>query len=157
MCISWKALSLPYILHAVKFMILWFQKSRSARPYCYQSYRYRVSPTSTVSTKGRSILFNYFIDMRTIVRLSISCRKNVFLLKFSNKNTFFPNEMDKLTVVLMSIKRLNKERRPLRFCQIVVTWDLLYDCNIWKHNQTRNSPGNYMTQKNSLYDLRSYT
>ena len=50
--------------------------------------------------------------MRTTVRLSISCRKNVFLLKFSNKNTFFPNEMDKLTVVLMFIKRLNKERRP---------------------------------------------
>ena len=51
--------------------------------------------------------------MRTTVRLSILCRKNVFLLKFSNKNTFFPNEMDKLTVVLMSIKRLNKERGPL--------------------------------------------
>ena len=51
--------------------------------------------------------------MRITVSLSISCRKNVFLLKFSNKNTFFPHEMDKLTVVLMSIKRLNKERRPL--------------------------------------------
>ena len=51
--------------------------------------------------------------MRTTVSLSISCRKNVFLLKFSNKNTFFPHEMDKVTVVLMSIKRLNKERRPL--------------------------------------------
>ena len=51
--------------------------------------------------------------MRTTVSLSISCRKNVFLLKFSKKNTFFPHEMDKLTVVLMSIKRLNKESRPL--------------------------------------------
>ena len=30
-----------------------------------------------------------------------------------NRNTFFLHEMDKLTVVLMSIKRLNKERRPL--------------------------------------------
>ena len=37
--------------------------------------------------KGRSILFNHFIDMRTTINLSISCRKNVFLLKttFSNK------------------------------------------------------------------------
>ena len=34
-------------------------------------------------------------------------------IEFSNKNTFFPHEMDKLTVVLMSIKTLNKERRPL--------------------------------------------
>ena len=56
-------------------------------------------------SEGRSILSNHFIDMRTTVSLSISCRKNVFLLKFSNKNTFFPYEMDKLTVVLMSIKR----------------------------------------------------
>ena len=45
--------------------------------------------------------------------MSISCRKNVFLLKFSNKNTFFPHKMDKLTVVLMSIKWLNKKRWPL--------------------------------------------
>ena len=44
--------------------------------------------------KGRSILFNHFIDMRTTVSLSISCRKN----------TFFLHEMDKLTIVLMSIK-----------------------------------------------------
>ena len=51
--------------------------------------------------------------MRTTVSLSISYRKNMFLLKFSNKKTFFPHEMDKLTIVLMSIKRLNKERRPL--------------------------------------------
>ena len=57
-----------------------------------------------LSTKGRSILFNHFIDMRTTVNLSISCRINVFLLKFSNKNTFFLHEIDKLTVVLMSIK-----------------------------------------------------
>ena len=63
--------------------------------------------------KGDLFLFNHFINMRTTVSLSISCRKNVFLLKFSNKTTFFPHEMDKLTVVLMSIKRLNKERRPL--------------------------------------------
>ena len=40
-------------------------------------------------TKGHLFLFNHFIDMRTTVSLSISCRKNVFLLKFSNKNTFF--------------------------------------------------------------------
>ena len=63
--------------------------------------------------KGHLFIFNHCIDMRTSVSLSISCRKNVFLLKFSNKNTFFPHEMDKLMVVLMSIKRLNKERRPL--------------------------------------------
>ena len=65
--------------------------------------------------KGRSILFNHFIDMRTTVNLSISCRKNVFLLKFSNKNTFFLHEMDKLMVVLMSIKWLNKIERPLSY------------------------------------------
>ena len=35
------------------------------------------------SAKGCSIWFNNFIDMRTTVNLSISCRKNVFLLKFS--------------------------------------------------------------------------
>jgi hypothetical protein len=29
---------------------------------------------------------------------------------------FFPHEMDKLTVVLMPIKRLNKERQPLEGC-----------------------------------------
>ena len=51
--------------------------------------------------------------MRTTVSLFISCRKNMFLLKFFNKNTFFPHEMDKLTDVLMSIKRLNKGRQPL--------------------------------------------
>ena len=59
--------------------------------------------------------------MRTTVSLSISCRKNVFLLKFSNKNTFFPHEMDKLMVVLKSIKTLNKERRPL-----AIRWDLFF-------------------------------
>ena len=63
--------------------------------------------------KGRSFLINHFIDMRTTVNLSISCRKNVFLLKFSNKNTVFLYEMDKLTVDLMSIKWLNKIERPL--------------------------------------------
>ena len=42
-----------------------------------------------IPTKGHLFLFNHFIDMRTTVNLSISCRKNVFLLKFSNKNTFF--------------------------------------------------------------------
>ena len=55
-------------------------------------------------TKGRSILFNHFIAMRATINLSISCRKNVFLLENFNKNTFFLHEMDKLTVVLMSIK-----------------------------------------------------
>ena len=53
-------------------------------------------------TKGRSILFNHFIDMRTTVNLSISCRK-----------TFFLHEMDKLAVVFMSIKWLNKIEQPL--------------------------------------------
>ena len=53
-------------------------------------------------SKGHLFLFNHFIDIRTAVSLSISCRKNVFLLK--KKNTFFPHEMDKLMVVLMSIK-----------------------------------------------------
>ena len=46
--------------------------------------------------KGRSILFNHFIDMRTTVNLSISYRKNVFLLENLNKNAFFLHEMDKL-------------------------------------------------------------
>ena len=64
-------------------------------------------------TKGPSILFNLFIDMRTTVSLSISCRKNVFLMENFNKNTFFLYETDKLTVVLMSIKWLNKKRWPL--------------------------------------------
>ena len=68
---------------------------------------------SGLATNSHLFLFNHFKDMRTTISLSISCRKNMFLLKFSNKNTFFPHEMDKLTVVLMSIKRLNKERRPL--------------------------------------------
>ena len=35
--------------------------------------------------------------------------------KFSNKNMFIPHEMDKLTVVLMSIKWLNKKKWPLIF------------------------------------------
>ena len=73
----------------------------------------QIPPQSHLATKGHLFLFNHFIDMKATVSLSISCRKNVFLLKFSNNNTFFPHEMDKLTVVLMSIKRLNKERRPL--------------------------------------------
>ena len=45
----------------------------------------------------------------------MSGRKKVFLLKFSNKNTFFLQEMIKLTVVLKSITWLNKIERPLRF------------------------------------------
>ena len=57
-----------------------------------------------MNPKGRLSLFNLFIDMRTTVSLSISCGKNVFLLENFNKNTFFLHEMDKLTVVLMSIK-----------------------------------------------------
>ena len=35
------------------------------------------------------------------------------MFPFHVEKTFFPHEMDKLTVVLMSKKRLNKERRPL--------------------------------------------
>ena len=34
-----------------------------------------------LSTKGCSTLFNHFIDMRTTVNLSISCRKNVFFVR----------------------------------------------------------------------------
>ena len=51
--------------------------------------------------------------MRPTVSGSISCRKNEFLLKFSNRNTFFLHEMNKLTAVLMSIELWNKERQPL--------------------------------------------
>ena len=51
--------------------------------------------------------------MRTTLYLSISCRKNVFLLENLNKNTFLLHEMDKWTVVLMSIKWLNKIEWPL--------------------------------------------
>ena len=51
-----------------------------------------------ILSKGR------FIDMRATVNLSISCRKDMFLLENFNKNTFFLHEMDKLTVVLMSMK-----------------------------------------------------
>ena len=39
-------------------------------------------------TKGRSILFNYFIDMRTTLSLSISCKKTVFVGKFQQKHVF---------------------------------------------------------------------
>ena len=63
--------------------------------------------------KGRSILFNHFINLRTSVNLSISCRKNMFLLENFNKNMFFLHEMDKLTSVLMSIEWWNKGRQPL--------------------------------------------
>ena len=51
-----------------------------------------------IITKGRSILFNHFIEMRRTVNLSISCRKKTcfcwhFPTKtrflFSNKNMFF--------------------------------------------------------------------
>ena len=69
----------------------------------------------TIRSKGHLILFTHFIDMWTTINLSISCRKNAFLLKFSNKNTVFLHEMDKLTSVLMSIKWLNKIERPLAF------------------------------------------
>ena len=44
------------------------------------------------SPKSGSIFFNHFIDMRTTVNLSISCRKNVFLLENFNKNTFFDRD-----------------------------------------------------------------
>ena len=52
--------------------------------------------------------------MRPTVSESISCRKNVFLLENFNKNTFFLHEMDKLTVVLMSIKWLNKNETDIQ-------------------------------------------
>jgi hypothetical protein len=84
------------------------------------------------NTKGRSILFNHFIDMRTTLNLSISCRKNVFLLKFSNKNTFFLHEIDKLTVVLMSIKWLNKIEWPLKHGMLQFSSVLiLYSYELW--------------------------
>ena len=54
--------------------------------------------------KGCLSLFHHSIDMRTDVNLSISCRKNMFLLENFNKNKFFLHEMDKLTSVLMSIE-----------------------------------------------------
>ena len=79
--------------------------------YCVTSEKYKQKSNGA---KGRLSLFNLFIDMRTTVSLSISCRKNLFLVKNFNKNTFSLYEMDKLTVVLMSIKRwLNKKRWPL--------------------------------------------
>ena len=68
---------------------------------------------SKLYPKGCLSLFHHSIDMRTAVNLSISCRKNVLLLKLSEKNTFFLHEMDKLTAVLMSMKWWNKERQPL--------------------------------------------
>ena len=40
-------------------------------------------------SKGCLSLFNLFIDMRTTVRMSISCGKNLFLLENFNKDTFF--------------------------------------------------------------------
>ena len=52
---------------------------------------------SADNVTGRLILFNHFIDMRTTVNY-------LFLLENLNKNKFFLHEMDKLTVVLMSIK-----------------------------------------------------
>ena len=42
-----------------------------------------------VFVKGCLSLFHHSIDMRTLVNLSISCRKNMFLLKFSNKKHVF--------------------------------------------------------------------
>ena len=51
--------------------------------------------------------------MRTTVNLSILYRKNVFLLENFNKYTIFLHEMDKLTVVLIPIKWLDKIERPL--------------------------------------------
>ena len=64
-------------------------------------------------SKGYLSLFNHYIDMRTDIDLSISCRKSVFLLENFNKNTFFLHEMDKLTFVLMSVKWLNKIEQRL--------------------------------------------
>ena len=40
-------------------------------------------------TKGHSTLFDYFIDMRTTVNLSISCKKTCFCWKISTKTCFF--------------------------------------------------------------------
>ena len=65
------------------------------------------------SAKGCLFLFHHSIDMRTAVTLSISCRKNMFLLENFNKNKFFLHEMDKVMSVLMSIEWWNKERQPL--------------------------------------------
>ena len=71
------------------------------------------------STHQLKVVQSYSIiilDIRTTINLSNSCRKNVFLLKISNKNTFFLRVMDKLMVVLMSIKWLIKNERPLSKC-----------------------------------------
>ena len=46
-------------------------------------------------------------------KLAVFFTYSSYLMKFSKKNTFFLHEMDKLTVVLMSIKWLNKIERPL--------------------------------------------
>ena len=55
-------------------------------------------------SKGCLFLFHHSVDMRTDVNLSISCRKNMFLLENFNKNKFFLYEIDKLTAVLMSLE-----------------------------------------------------
>ena len=66
--------------------------------------------------------------MRPTVSESISCRKNVFKLKFSNKNTFVLHEMDTLMVVLMSKKLLIWFEQPSKVSwfqkQIVKPWVL---------------------------------
>jgi hypothetical protein len=46
-----------------------------------------------LTIKGRLSLFHHSIDMRTTVNLPISCRKNMVLLKFSNKNMFFLHDL----------------------------------------------------------------
>ena len=61
-------------------------------------------PDNLTATKGCLSLFHYSIDMKKAVNLSISCRNSAFLLENYNKNTFFLNEMDKLTAVFMSIE-----------------------------------------------------
>ena len=103
--------------HLVKYIVLPLWKMLTQRQSCpYQQTRNRCESRVSPKYSNLSLYLNHFIDMRTIVSLSISYRKNVFLLKFSNKNTVLPPEVDKLTVALMSIKRLNKERRPLVEC-----------------------------------------
>ena len=81
--------------------------------------------------KGCLSLFHHSIDMRTAVNLSISCRKNMFLLENFNKNTFFLHEIDKLTVVLMSIKWLNKIERPLAGVGRYSFHKFKFDCNFF--------------------------
>ena len=61
-------------------------------------------------TYGTNILmnFDYSVDFSLTYYLL-----TVASFRIGVNSILFPDEMDKLTVVLMSIKRTNKERQPL--------------------------------------------